>query len=146
MQIPNKNQYTTNAYYTMNSGGKYMHRLRDLREDKDLKQKELADFLGCSQATYSRYETGALGVPSDTTASNDTKRTFNYNEFVKGISGSNYYYPQFVTSYNIQNQTISMTTGATATYGLAFPINIEASTTYTMSFDKDKKKDEILLK
>ena len=42
-----------------------MHRLRDLREDRDLKQIELADFIGCSQATYSRYETGALGVPSD---------------------------------------------------------------------------------
>ena len=65
MQIPNKSQYTTNAYYKINLGGKYMHRLRDLREDKDLKQKELADYLGCSQATYSRYETGALGVPSD---------------------------------------------------------------------------------
>ena len=42
-----------------------MKRLRDLREDKDLKQIELADLIGCSQATYSRYESGALGVPSD---------------------------------------------------------------------------------
>ena len=42
-----------------------MRRLRDLREDKDLKQIELADLIGCSQATYSRYESGALGVPSD---------------------------------------------------------------------------------
>ena len=42
-----------------------MRRLRDLREDKDLNQIELADLIGCSQATYSRYESGALGVPSD---------------------------------------------------------------------------------
>ena len=42
-----------------------MKRLRDLREDKDLKQVDLADLIGCSQATYSRYESGALGVPSD---------------------------------------------------------------------------------
>ena len=65
MQIPNKSQYTTHAYFTMTLGGKYMQRLRDLREDRDLKQVELANYLGCSQATYSRYETGALGVPSD---------------------------------------------------------------------------------
>lgn len=42
-----------------------MERLRDLREDKDLTQQELADILGCSQTTYSRYETGDLNVPID---------------------------------------------------------------------------------
>ena len=40
-----------------------MERLRDLREDKDLTQQEIADMLGCSQTTYSRYETGDLNVP-----------------------------------------------------------------------------------
>lgn len=33
-------------------------RLRDLREDKDLSQKELAQILGMSQTGYSKYETG----------------------------------------------------------------------------------------
>ena len=42
-----------------------MHRLKDRREDRDLKQKEIADIVGCSQATYSRYETGSIGVPVD---------------------------------------------------------------------------------
>lgn len=42
-----------------------MERLRDLREDKDLTQQEVADMLGCSQTTYSRYETGDLNVPID---------------------------------------------------------------------------------
>ncbi len=42
-----------------------MQRLRDLREDKDLKQKDLANFLHCSQTTYSRYENGKLSVPID---------------------------------------------------------------------------------
>ena len=42
-----------------------MERLRDLREDKDLTQQEIADMLGCSQTTYSRYETGDLNVPVD---------------------------------------------------------------------------------
>lgn len=39
-------------------------RIRDLREDKDLTQQQLARFLNVSQATYSRYENGNLDVPS----------------------------------------------------------------------------------
>ena len=41
-------------------------RLRDLREDKDLSQTALAQILHVSQATYSRYESGALDIPSQT--------------------------------------------------------------------------------
>lgn len=40
------------------------HRLRDLREDRDLPQRRLAELLHVSQATYSRYESGALDIPS----------------------------------------------------------------------------------
>ncbi|MDF2567510.1 MAG: hypothetical protein K0R90_966 [Oscillospiraceae bacterium] len=39
-------------------------RLRNLREDKDLNQQILADLLNVSQATYSRYESGTLDIPS----------------------------------------------------------------------------------
>lgn len=39
-------------------------RLRDLREDRDLTQQDLADLLKVSQVTYSRYESGALDIPS----------------------------------------------------------------------------------
>ena len=39
-------------------------RIRNLREDKDLTQQELAEVLNISQATYSRYESGALDIPS----------------------------------------------------------------------------------
>lgn len=35
-------------------------RIRDLREDNDLFQRNLAEHLGCTQQTYSRYETGEL--------------------------------------------------------------------------------------
>ena len=42
-----------------------MKRLKDLREDRDLTQKELAKLIGCSQTTYSRYETGQISVPND---------------------------------------------------------------------------------
>lgn len=36
----------------------YYQRIRDLREDKDLKQKDVADFLEISQSDYSKYELG----------------------------------------------------------------------------------------
>lgn len=39
-------------------------RLRDLREDRDLPQRKLAEVLHVSQATYSRYESGGLDIPS----------------------------------------------------------------------------------
>lgn len=40
------------------------YRIRDLREDKDLTQEQLAKLLNVSQTTYSRYETGNLDIPS----------------------------------------------------------------------------------
>lgn len=39
-------------------------RIRDLREDSDLHQKDLAQLLNISQTTYSRYETGILEIPN----------------------------------------------------------------------------------
>ena len=39
-------------------------RLRDMREDKDLPHRAVAEVLHVSQATYSRYESGALDIPS----------------------------------------------------------------------------------
>ena len=39
-------------------------RIRDLREDKDLKQRELSDFLHCSQQVYSNYELGQRDIPT----------------------------------------------------------------------------------
>jgi len=39
-------------------------RIRDLREDKDLSQQKMAELLSVSQATYSRYESGVLDIPS----------------------------------------------------------------------------------
>ena len=38
-------------------------RIRDLREDREMKQKQIADLLHISQATYSRYETEDLDIP-----------------------------------------------------------------------------------
>ncbi len=40
-------------------------RIRDLREDRDLTQRELAEYLNCSQVCYSHYETGKRDIPTE---------------------------------------------------------------------------------
>ena len=40
-------------------------RIRDLREDRDLTQKDLAKHLNCSQQVYSNYELGQRDIPTD---------------------------------------------------------------------------------
>ena len=41
----------------------YVKRIRDLREDNDKTQQEIADILGTSQTMYARYERGANEMP-----------------------------------------------------------------------------------
>ena len=41
----------------------YVRRIRDLREDHDKTQQEIADMLGTSQTMYARYERGANELP-----------------------------------------------------------------------------------
>ena len=40
-------------------------RIRDLREDRDLLQKDLAKYLQCSQVCYSHYEIGKRDIPTE---------------------------------------------------------------------------------
>ena len=40
-------------------------RIRDLREDRDLLQRDLAAYLQCSQVCYSHYEMGKRDIPTD---------------------------------------------------------------------------------
>lgn len=40
------------------------HRIRDLREDNDLNQTQVARILGMSQTGYSKYETGENDIPT----------------------------------------------------------------------------------
>ncbi len=42
-----------------------MNRLKELREDKDLYQKDIAKFLNMSQNGYSSYETERLDIPTE---------------------------------------------------------------------------------
>ena len=38
-------------------------RIRDMREDKDLTQKQIAEYLMCDQSLYSKYERGEREIP-----------------------------------------------------------------------------------
>ena len=40
-------------------------RLKDLREDRDIKQKDIAEYLHIKQNTYSQYENGQRQLPID---------------------------------------------------------------------------------
>ena len=42
---------------------RYIKRMRDLREDNDMTQTEVAEYLGTSQTMYARYERGANELP-----------------------------------------------------------------------------------
>ena len=41
----------------------YLQRLRDLREDRDMTQAQVASLLGIDQRVYSNYETGKREIP-----------------------------------------------------------------------------------
>ena len=43
----------------------YYKRLRELREDHDLTQKDVADYLQMKQPQYFRYESGSRDIPSE---------------------------------------------------------------------------------
>lgn len=43
----------------------YYKRIRDLREDSDLTQQQVADYLKMKQPQYNRYEKGYRDIPSD---------------------------------------------------------------------------------
>lgn len=43
--------------------GVFFRRLRDLREDHDFRQEDVAEVLGISQTVYSRYERGFQTIP-----------------------------------------------------------------------------------
>ena len=49
----------------MSTVDNYYPRLRDLREDNDLSQQQVADYLQMKQPQYSRYERGLRDIPTD---------------------------------------------------------------------------------
>ena len=64
MRIPHTCQYAIIAYDNIMWGEGMYSRIRNLREDSDLTQKDVAMMLNVTQTTYSRYESGVLDIPS----------------------------------------------------------------------------------
>lgn len=65
-----------------------MQRIRDLREDNDLKQTDIADYLHISQRTYSHYETDSRSMPIEV-----LKRLavyYNILQYKHGLPGGTY--------------------------------------------------------
>ena len=60
-------QFAVCYNFSINKNGVVMRyrRIRDLREDKDLTQKEIAKILNCSQQVYCNYELGQRDIPTD---------------------------------------------------------------------------------
>lgn len=53
------------VWYATGEVVKLYQRIRDLREDRDLKQRQVAEYLNCSQQVYSNYELGQRDLPTE---------------------------------------------------------------------------------
>ncbi|MDR0905701.1 MAG: helix-turn-helix domain-containing protein [Oscillospiraceae bacterium] len=70
-------------------------RIRDLREDRDLTQTDLAKHLKCTQVCYSYYETGKRDIPTDVLI----KLSDYYNisvDYLLGLTDATAAYPRAV--------------------------------------------------
>ena len=70
-------------------------RIRELREDKDLLQKDLAKYLHCSQVAYSRYELGTRDIPSDVLIA-IAKYHNTSTDYILGLTDCKIPYPYFL--------------------------------------------------
>lgn len=68
-------------------------RIRELREDRDLLQKDIAQILNCTQVAYSRYELGLRDIPTDVLI---TLAKFHYTsvDYILGITDEKNSYPK----------------------------------------------------
>ena len=60
-----------------------MNRLKDLREDKELRQEDIAQIISISQTNYSKYELEKINIPIETLK----KLSFFYNTSIDYILG-----------------------------------------------------------
>lgn len=68
-------------------------RIRDLREDHDYLQKDLAAYLNCSQVCYSHYEMGKRDIPTDVLIR--LARFYNTStDYILGLTETKEPYPQ----------------------------------------------------
>ena len=57
--------YCTVIYFFLRGGLMIYERIRNLREDMDYTQQHMADLLFINRRTYSSYETGVRGIPTE---------------------------------------------------------------------------------
>ena len=75
------------------SGDCMQYRLRDLREDADLNQTQVAKYLGMSQTGYSKYETGENDIPTQVLI--QLARFYNTSvDYILGLSDIRSPYPR----------------------------------------------------
>lgn len=75
-------------------------RIKDLREDADITQKQLADYLNIKQNTYSQYENGQRQIPIDALV----KLAQYYNtstDYVLGLTNERTPYPKNKGKHNM---------------------------------------------
>jgi transcriptional regulator with XRE-family HTH domain len=62
-------------------------RIRDLREDHDMKQRDVAAFLNCSQQVYSNYELGQRDIPTSILI--DLSKLYNVSvDYILGLTNN----------------------------------------------------------
>lgn len=86
-----------------------MLRIKDLREDRDLLQKDVAEFLNVSQTNYSKYELGKVTIPSSTLE----KLALYYNtsvDYILGLTNNPEPYKRVSKNTNIQSQVLTINT------------------------------------
>ena len=75
-------------------------RIRDLREDRDLYQRDLANYLNCSQVCYSHYEIGKRDIPTEVLI----KLALYYHtsiDYLLGLTDCKQPYPQSVLNQKL---------------------------------------------
>ena len=71
----------------------YEHKIRDLREDRDLSQKSLAEYLQIHQTTYSDYEKGKVRIPIECLI--ELAKFYNVDmNYISGVSNIKREFPQ----------------------------------------------------
>lgn len=87
-------------------------RIRDMREDADLKQNDMAKILHCSQQAYSNYELGQRDIPTDILIALAEYHKTNV-DYLLGLTKNKTYYKDMVkaerTSLSVFLQPISYT-------------------------------------
>lgn len=86
-----------------------MLRIKDLREDRDLLQKDVAEFLNVSQTNYSKYELGKVTIPSSTLE----KLALYYNtsvDYILGLTNNPEPYERASKNSTTQSQILTINT------------------------------------